>query len=388
VIILEKPYVSEFLTDTIIQNDWSVLKNNVVKNLNVEEDAFKLVSPIIVKMKYENSKYPAIYSNSENAINWIVENLTDTKLYDYIRLFKDKLAFRNMLKDLYPEFYYKEITIEELSKISIEDLKYPFVVKPTVGFLSVGVHIVNSDEDWKILLNSLENEMKEAQEIYPKEVVDSSTFMIEEYIEGDEYAIDAYYDEKGMPVILNIYQHPFLDVKDVRDRLYLMSAGIMIKYMSHFALLLKEIGDKNDIRNFPFHMEVRITKDEKIIPIEVNPMRFAGWCTADVAKYAWGINVYEYFMEQKKPDWNEILTDAKRGVYYFSMAEVPTGMDGKRIKTFDYKKYLSNFSEILEFRQINFKNNPLFAVIFGHTCDKEELKNILELRTKDFINNS
>ena len=41
-IILEKPYVSEFLTDTIIQNDWSVLKNNVVKSLNIGQQDYRL----------------------------------------------------------------------------------------------------------------------------------------------------------------------------------------------------------------------------------------------------------------------------------------------------------------------------------------------------------
>ena len=137
------------------------------------------------------------------------------------------------------------------------------------------------DEEWKVVLARLEEEMTEAQKFYPPEVVCASKFILEEFIDGEEYAIDAYYDKNGIPVILNIFQHPFLNAKDVRDRIYIMSTGIMIKYMSKFAMLLKDIGDRNDIRNFPIHIEVRVTKDEKIIPIEVNPMRFAGWCTPD-----------------------------------------------------------------------------------------------------------
>ena len=158
----------------------------------------------------------------------------------------------------------------------------------------------------------------------------------------------------------------------------------MILYMSHFLLLLKQMGDKNDIRNFPIHIEVRIKEDGEIIPIEVNPMRFAGWCTTDVAKYAWGINVYEYFFEQKKPNWNEILAKASNRIYYFSMAEVPSGMDRKKIKSFDYEKYLANFSNVLELRRINYHEHPLFAVIFGFTTDRDEIHRILELKTKDY----
>ena len=125
--------------------------------------------------------------------------------------------------------------------------------------------------------------------------------------------------------------------------------------------------------------------DDEIIPVEVNPMRFSGWCTTDVAKYAWGINVYECFMNQIKPNWNEILTNSQRGVYYFSMAEVPDGLDKTKIKSFNYDKFLANFSNILEVRRINPKKNPLFAIIFGSTQNKEEIKEILQLNTKDYI---
>jgi len=385
-IIIEKPYVSELLLDTIVQNDWMVLENEAVTHADIEEGALELVPSVAAAEYYKNVDYPLIYSNSENSINWILENLPDSNLARYINLFKNKTEFRDMLKDIYPDFYYKEVPYEDLEKIKLEDLKFPLVLKPTVGFLSMGVHTIYDDKEWKESLFALKQEIETASKLYPQEVVDASKFIIEEYIDGDEYAIDAYYDKDGMPVILNIYQHPFLNRKDVKDRIYLISAGIMMKYLARFMMLLKQIGEKNDIRNFPFHMELRITDDEKIIPIEVNPLRFAGWCTADIAKYAWDLNVYEYYMYQKRPDWNEILSNAKRGVFYFSMAEVPVGQDITRIKSFDYERYLSNFSNVLEVRRINPAANPLFAIIFGSTQDKDEVRNILELKTKDYTN--
>ena len=33
------------------------------------------------------------------------------------------------------------------------------------------------------------------------------------------------------------------------------------------------------LKNFPLHTEVRVNEKGEIIPIEVNPMRFGGWCT-------------------------------------------------------------------------------------------------------------
>ena len=384
-IIIDKPYVSEFLVDSIVQNDWEVLENETIKLSNIEEGAFTTLSTKEAVEHYDPMRYPIIYSNSENSIDWVLENLPETELSRYIKIFKDKVEFRENLKNIFPDFYYRSVNYEDLKKINLDELKYPLVLKPAIGFLSLGVHTINNDDEWKKALFALEAEMQAAQKLYPQSVVDASKFIIEEYVDGEEFAIDAYFDKNGQPVILNIFQHPLLNSQDVRDRIYLMSVGIMVKYMAKFAMVLKQIGDAFDVRNFPFHIELRVTNEEKIIPIEINPMRFSGWCTADVAEYAWGINVYEYFMEQKKPDWNSILSEASRGVYYFSMAEVPNGVDRARIKSFDYEKYLSNFSKVLEVRRINPRNNPLFAVVFGQTNDKEEIKRILQLKTKDYL---
>ena len=67
------------------------------------------------------------------------------------------------------------------------------------------------------------------------------------------------------------------------------------------------------------------------------------------------------------------------------MAEVPLGMDKSKIKKFEYERFLSNYSNVLEVRRIDFRNNPLFAVIFGSTTKKEEVEKILALKTKDYI---
>lgn len=384
-IILEKPYVSEFLLDTIVQNDWAVLQNNVVNDAEIEEGALKLIPESTAKNYYLTQEYPLIYSNSENSISWILDNLPESNLASYIKLFKDKVAFRELLKELYPNFYFQSVKFDELKNMSSEGIKFPVVLKPAVGFLSFGVHTIKDDKEWREAIAQLDSEMKAASKLYPKNVINSSDFIIEELIEGEEFAIDAYFDRDGEPVILNIFQHPFLNSKDVSDRIYLMSAGIMIKYMAKFAILLREIGDAKKIKNFPMHIEIRVKEDGEIIPIEINPMRFAGWCTTDVAKYAWGINVYDCFYNQKRPDWNNILANASKEVYYFSMAEVPIGMDKAKIKGFEYEKFLANYSNVLEVRRIDYKNNPLFAVIFGSTTKKEEVERILKLKTKDYI---
>jgi hypothetical protein len=384
-LIIEHPYASEYLIDSIVQNDWVVLENEALSIANLEEGAIETISSEDAKNYYEQFNYPHIYSNSENSINWVLENLPNSNLSQYIKLFKDKVAFREMLSCLYPDFYFKEVPFDDLKKYPISDLKLPLVLKPSIGFLSLGVHAVSDVKEWSITLDKLAKEMKNVCKFYPEAVVNSSKFIIEEYIHGEEFAIDAYYDKDGIPVILNIFKHPFFNDKDVRDRIYIMSKEIMLRYMAKFALLLNEIGNKNDIRNFPLHIEVRVTDDDRIIPIEVNPMRFAGWCTTDVASHAWGINVYECYMGQKKPNWNDILSRKDNRIYYFSMAEVPSGFNRDTYKGFDYDGWLSNYSNVLEIRKINPLKHPLFAVIFGSTNNESEIKHILSLNTQDYV---
>ncbi len=383
--ILEKPYVSEFLVDTIIQHDWAVLDNKAVEESGIEDGAFRLWSTEKAANNYIKQEYPLIYANSENAISWVLENLPKSNLSEYIRLFKDKIAFRELTKKLYPDFYFKSIDYAELKSLSTKEIKFPIVIKPSVGFLSLGVHTVWNENDWGGIISTIDKDMAQAKTLYPEEVVNSSKFIIEELIDGEEFAIDVYYDRNGEPVVLNIFQHIFSDKNDVRDRLYIMSTEIMVKYMAKFSQLAAEIGKLKDVRNFPAHIEVRVTEDGKIIPIEVNPMRFAGWCTTDVAKYAWGINVYECFNNQIRPDWNEILSKSGREIYYFAMAEVPSNVPRYEINNFDYNGFLSNFSNVLELRRINYKTHPLFAIIFGSTADREELQRIVTAKTENYI---
>ncbi len=383
--IIEKPYASEFLIDTIVQNDWPVLESTAIKEAAIEEGAFDFVSSEAARDYYLKQEYPLIYSNSETAISWVLENLPKSNLSEYINFFKDKALFREQFQSIFPDFYYQTIEYSELKKINIDSIKLPVVIKPAIGFLSFGVHTVRTDKDWRSVFAQIDKEVKQAKEIYPEQVVNTSRFIIEQYVEGDEFAVDAYFDRNGEPVILNIFQHPFLDNNDVRDRIYLMSTEIMIKHMAKFGIFLREMSQVKQIKNFPMHMEIRVTENGDIIPIEVNPMRFAGWCTTDVAKYAWGINPYEYFYYQKRPDWNNILSMAGRDTFYFSMLEVPNGISNDRINGFDYDGCLANYSNISEVRYINYRKNPLFAVVFGHTASRKEIEKILSIKTQEYI---
>jgi len=383
--IIEKPYVSEYLIDTIINHDWAVLENETIKSCGMEEGAFRLWSSEKAANNYLMQEYPLIYSNSESALSWVLTNLPKSNLSEYIRTFKDKILFREKLKPLFPDFYFTSFEYLDINYIKKEEFKFPLVLKPSVGFLSCGVRVIKDASEWDETVKTMHKELSAAKSLYPEEVVNTKMILLEQLIEGEEYAIDAYYDRNGIPVILNIFHHLFVNDKNVSDRLYITNASIMVQYMAKFALFLKEMGDLLQIKNFPLHIEVKVTPEGNVVPIEVNPMRFAGWCTTDLAKYAWGINVYECFNAQIHPDWNTILAEAKKATYYFSMIEVPSGFPRSTIRDFNFNSFLSNYSNVIELRHVNFRANPLFGIVFGSTEDENELKRILSLDTAKYI---
>ena len=324
-LILEKPYVSEFLIDTIVQNDWPVLDNDAIQETDIEEGAIDTIPCDIAKNYYIAQEFPLIYSNSELAQNWVLKNLPDSNLSNYIKLFKNKIAFRDLLNKLYPDFYYRSAELEELKKMKPEEIRFPVVVKPASGFYNIGVHCIKEAKEWSDTISKLEKEIRQAAITYPGQALSTSKFIIEEFIAGEEYSVDAYFDRDGEPVILNIFQHPTYNDSDVTDRIHLASTGIMIKYMAKFGLLLRDIGQLKNVRN---------------------------------------------------------LSNASKDVFYYSIAEVP---NVPKINGFEYDRWLRNYSNILEVRRIDYTKNPIFALIFGSTNSKEEVVQILSLKTKDYI---
>lgn len=369
--ILENPYISNLMLETLEKNQFEVLKNSVAEKFTNEYN-----------LNLVNMDCEKIYSNSENSIDWVLNNCKNSNIARLINLCKNKFEFRKALKSVYPNFFFTEIAFDDLDKIDISTFPEQFIIKPSVGFLSMGVHKVSSHSQWKNIVELLKTETETFVKHFPDTVLSSAGFIIEEIIQGEEFAVDAYYDENGKPVILNIFQHPFVSEDDVSDRAYISSKEIIENNLECFEKVLSDIGNTLGMKNFPIHIE--LIKGKEIIPVEINPMRFAGWCTTDLAYYAYGINIYEYFNNNLKPDWNKILDGKDGKIYYFAMAETPQNIEKNKI-CFDYEKLEKSFSKILDFRKINYLEKPLFAVIFGEAKNMDEINKILQLEMTDFI---
>ena len=383
--IIEKPFVSEYLMDTIINKDWPVLDNETIETCGLEEDVLNLWSSEKATEYYLKQEFPLILSNSENAVAWVVENLPKSNLTTYIKAFKDKVAFRDMLKEMYPDFYYTSLEYLDINYVEKEQYQFPLVLKPSVGFLKFGVRIFKEPEEWEKRIKTLHKEIATNKSKYNENVVNSAIILIEEVIGGEDYSIDAYYDRDGVPVVLNIFKRIYKEDDPINEKMYITSAPIVSKYLSQITSFLQQIGEKLKIRNFPLNVELRVNEKGMFTPLEVNPMRFADWCVSDIAKYAWGFNIYEYFETQQRPDWDTLLQKAGEEIFYASLVDIPKGFPKSSVRDFNFSGYLENFSNVYEARHVNFKANPLFGVILGSTKDEEELNMILNMEQGTFI---
>ena len=338
--------------------------------------------------QYNNTDNPLLYTNSENSISWIENNLQHTDLPGKINLFKNKVLFRDLIRDMFPDYFYKSVSVDALENLDINYFPLPFIVKPAVGFFSLGVYKVEKLEDWQITVQAILREIDLIKDLYPPEVLHTGEFIIEECINGDEFAIDCYFNKDGKPVVLNIMKHIFSSGTDVNDRVYITSKEIIEKYKNSITSFLAEIGKRAELRNFPAHVEVRIDEDGTVAPIEVNPLRFGGWCsTPDLAGHAFGINLYEYLFQQKEPDWITILKDMDGAVFSNIVLNNSTGIEGKNIQSFNYEKLLADFENPLELRKADYGKFPLFGFLFCETTKQnmQELDRILMSDLKEYV---
>ncbi len=385
--LIDKPYVSDFLIKTIKENNFQIVATKEAKEL-VSDNSLNWISEIEAKNNFLNNQNIPVYSNSENSISWVEKNLSTTTLPNQINIFKNKIRLRELLKETYPNYFFKGVKFEELGTIDIANIKYPFIIKPAVGFFSLGVHKVDEPSEWNTILAKIKKDINHIKGFYPPEVLDANYFIIEECIEGKEYAIDCYYNNKGEAVILNIMHHIFSSGKDVSDRVYSTSKEIITSNLQTVQNLVNIIGRKANLKNFPIHIEVRIDANGTIIPIEVNPMRFGGWCTTgDMAWYAYGINSYEHFLFSKKPNWEEIFKNKSGEKYSLILLDNSTGIPQSNIQSFDYDLLLKDFEKPLLLRKVAMKEYPVFGFVFTETSEENdvELKRILTSNLRKYI---
>ena len=384
---VDKPFVSDFFKETVRDHGIPIVGTEVSRTLDLYPGTRITTEAEAINTVLEPGEQ-LIYTTSENALGWIIKNLAFSVLVEKIDLFKNKVAFRELTRSLAPDFFFQEVCFEDLINLPHPAKDLPLVIKPATGFMSEGVYKVKDAGDWDQTIKKILTDGEKSKSHYPPEVVNASSLIIEECIQGEEFALDAYFDANGEAVILNILKHTFSSADDVGDRVYTSSKEIIEENLLEFTEFSTRIGQLAGVKYFPAHIELRRNPDGTLIPIEINPLRFGGWCTtADLTYHAYGFNPYVYFYSQLKPDWEEILTNKAGKLYSIIILDNSTGIDPTKIISFEYQKLLADFENPLELRKFDFTEYPVFGFLFAETSieNEVELEKILVSDLKEYI---
>jgi len=378
--LLDAPYVSDFLKQTIQD-----LKQPVLDTLGARSLAGDAELEFVDEIEFaaRMAMGQRVYANSENALASLMDCGCNEDLSRQIDICKDKARFRETIAGVHPEYKFYRASIEDLADLDLSDMECPFIAKPARGFFSLGVHVVNDHSEWPEIVKTIHAEREAMNREYPESVVNAGEFIIEAGIPGEEYAIDVYYDDNGEPVITNILHHHFMDADDVSDRLYYTSVKIITDWLEPFTEYTAKVGKACDFRNFPMHLEVRVDEAGNINSIEANPLRFAGWCVADVTYFAWGFNPYEMYLGNKRPDWPGLIAGREGEVCAMVIGDVPPSIDRDSVTAIDQEGFCAQFDEVLEHRVIDHTKYPVFAFVFTR-MDEAALSKLKKTLTGDF----
>ena len=386
-LLVDHPFVSDHLRELVAERRLPIVLTPAARELGFGDTPHALTEAGAVRAARAADRV-RVYTSSENALPWVRRNLPFTRLPELAAVFKDKARFREVLRSRYPDFFFRRVALDALADTDADGIPFPVVIKPAVGFFSLGVVAVSGPDEWPAARRAIADRLRAARHLYPESVLDTASLIIEEQVEGDELAIDAYYDGDGEPVILGIWAHAFASSADTSDRVYTTSAAIVARNLDDVSDILADLGRLTGARDVPVHLEVRRPPDGRLVPIELNPLRFGGWCTtADLTPRAWGFSPYVHFLEERRPDWSALLRDADATRYSIVVLENSTGIDGRQIADFDYDALVARFHRPLELRRVDYTRQPLFGFVFLATDPehRSELDWILRADLTEFV---
>ncbi len=279
---------------------------------------------------------------------------------------------------------YRGVDVEGRVRQQVElvDHQQPSVAEHERVLLRLVVPFGDREQHHDIVLAEIERYRK----TFSEEVVSADRFLVEDFIEGEEYACDAFFDAQGEPQVTGLYHHPFASADDSRDVVYYTSPALLRKLLGPVTAFLRTLGTHIRLASFPCHFEFRLSKAGEVCLIEVNPLRFGGFGLADLPRHAFGIDAYECFLLGKGPDWPALLSKPDAASYAFVLGQAPETLGPPQ--TPDHAKFRRTFREILDYLPVDHSRYKFFATVYTKTEDKNELLKYLHFDYGEYAGES
>lgn len=379
--LLADAYISPMFLNTLIRDGIPAFAQG--ERL---EDEFKKYCPGLKILDKANAseiiaKHDSrILTNAESLLPCTIKHGDPSKA-EGTKIFNDKLRFRQLLSKSFPDYFFAEALADKLKETDLPPGK-DYVIKPSLGLSGIGLRRIKDGADLKKKADELLSEVGRSADSLGPDLLSRDRFLIEEYIRGEEIACDAFFNSLGEPVILGIYAHPLLNEDDFRDILYYTSAALVDRMLPRVGDFLRRLSSQMEIRNYPLHAEFRL-KGNRLMPIEINPMRFGSFSLPELTFFAFGLNPYKYYYLDQKPDWNRALSQAEDKIIFrvLSRLEAPYRENKKP----DHEEFASAFENLIAYCKLDLTRYPAFSIAFGQAGNVQELQKYLDTDFREYL---
>jgi hypothetical protein len=376
---------------------YAILSNGYASSLlhSVADIATHLPIETVIDSGLEFAEDDVLYVPSEDGLNLVSQRTRNRDIAQAIHLFKDKCAFRKKIAPLYPGFYFAECPTDEIGALRLDFSNgKKYVIKPKRGYYATAVKTVDGHSDLAAVQREIKAELAARANFYPGGMLSEHEVIVEEFIGSEiknsmaldsaELAVDLFYDDQGVPVIVGLYHHPHPTHDRYFHTLYYTNAQIFERFS---ALVLKFFNDLQslgmNLRSFPVHAEFKMHNGQ-LIPIEVNPYRFGGYGLADLMHYVGGVNPYQTYFNNERPDWAAIW-HGKTDNYGCIV-----GYNGQTVDVHesapDHLKFQAFLAPaLLHYEALDHRISPLFGIAFVKTADDRLLRAVIDLEYDHFF---
>ena len=339
----------------------------------------ELISEEVFLQQYHNLPSSSkICITSEATLDSILKSSDDKQKIDAVNAMKDKFLFRQLLKDIYPEMAFDHISFDEIEHLKLSGKK---ILKPVKGCFGTAVKTIDENTDLKKVSMEIKEEIGKNSSVLSESVLSQTEFILEDYIEGDEYAVDMFYDSSGRPHIVNIYYHPIPKHEEYLHMVYYTNKSIFDRIYERAIDFLEQLNSKLNLYNIALHSEFKLS--ENLTPIEINAMRFGGMGLGNMVYHSVNINPYQCFIEEQSPNWNEIWAQHPNSNYVYFIAYNGTKIDVE-YKQPDVPKLEHHFSKIINRTLFDYKKQLAFGV---YTLEEnlEKVNRFLEIDFNEYF---
>jgi hypothetical protein len=174
-----------------------------------------------------------------------------------------------------------------------------------------------------------------------------------------------------------------MDESDTSDRLYMTSKVLFDRYEGAFTQFLTNLNNTLHLRNFPMHIEFRYD-GRKAVPIEINPLRFTGFCLNELQVFISGQHPMLSYLRGTHVTKEEMWCGKENLTYAFTVLDLPHGCEDK---AFDDAKFSADFPYVIDVRLVPDKTSGVAATVFlrTETANEAAFDRIMSLDMREYM---